>query len=115
MTDELDEILMSDEALTPSSEFAASVMHAVRQRSGPPAAIRFPWLCFTVSLVAGLACVLVVAALILTGKDHGLGITVMGDWITTLLFANPDVSVWAAMALIGSLLLVRLSVVFMSE
>jgi hypothetical protein len=41
--DKLDQILLEQEGLLPSSGFAASVMDAVRQEAATPAPIPFPW------------------------------------------------------------------------
>jgi hypothetical protein len=41
--DNLDRILLEQDALLPSSGFAASVMDAIQQRAAEPAPIPFPW------------------------------------------------------------------------
>jgi hypothetical protein len=40
---ELDRILLAEDALLPSSGFAASVMDVIQQRASEPAPIPFPW------------------------------------------------------------------------
>ena len=115
MTDELDVILLSDETLTPTPGFAASVMRAVRKSRSATAAIRFPWFCFAASLAAGLLCVLLPAAVMVGEKDNVLGPAGLVERITGVLLENADISLWAVPAAFGSMILVRLSVAFRSE
>ena len=42
--DDLDRLLSQDEALVPSSGFAAGVMLAVAREASEPRALAFPWL-----------------------------------------------------------------------
>jgi hypothetical protein len=49
--DQLDQILSSDDVLTPSSGFAAGVMEAVREAAGEPPPLPFPWGRFTAGLL----------------------------------------------------------------
>ena len=54
--DEIDRILVSEEALEPSSGFAASVMRAVRDTASELAPLPFPWWRFAIGVIAcGLA------------------------------------------------------------
>jgi hypothetical protein len=50
--DQLDQILSSDDVLTPSSGFAAGVMEAVCEASREPPPLAFPWLRFVAGLIA---------------------------------------------------------------
>jgi hypothetical protein len=48
---QLDQILSSDDVLTPSSGFAAGVMEAVREAAAEPPALPFPWRRFAAGLL----------------------------------------------------------------
>jgi hypothetical protein len=50
--DQLDEMMSSDDVLTPSSGFAAGVMDAVREAASEPPPLPFPWLRFAAGLIA---------------------------------------------------------------
>lgn len=64
-SDDLDRILSGEEALVPSSGFAASVMEAVRREASAPPPIPFPWRRAWPGVAAwGLALVLALIALI---------------------------------------------------
>jgi hypothetical protein len=49
--DQLDQILSSDDVLTPSSGFAAGVMEAVREAASEPPPLPFPWRRFAAGLL----------------------------------------------------------------
>jgi len=59
--DDLDRMLSGDDAVTPSSGFAARVMEAVQQAADEPPPLRFPWWRFAVGV---LACIVWAAAAI---------------------------------------------------
>jgi hypothetical protein len=49
--DDLDRLLLNDDALVPSSGFASSVMEAVQHAAEEPPPLRFPWWRFIVGVV----------------------------------------------------------------
>jgi len=56
MTEDLDQILLSDEDITPSDGFTASVMEAVRRDLTRESPIRFPWGRFAAGLIGSFLC-----------------------------------------------------------
>ena len=62
----LDQILL-EEALLPSSGFAASVMEAIEEQATQPAPIPFPWKLALPGLAALLAMVAIIVRLFVTG------------------------------------------------
>lgn len=68
--DELDEILLSDDFLEPSSGFAAGVMEAVRREAIEPSSLPFPWMWFTAGVLACL--VMAASASVLAPQFYGL-------------------------------------------
>ena len=59
--DDLDRLLVNDDALVPSSGFASSVMEAVQQAADEPPPLRFPW---WRSIVGVVGCIVWAAAAI---------------------------------------------------
>lgn len=115
MNDKLDALLTSDETVTPSPGFVASVMQAVHQSAKAPSAIRFPWRRFAAGILLGLLC-LTLGIPLLLGKD-------LSDirWVelTTISGAVNQTSMitilYSTLILVGSILLIRLTVEFVSE
>jgi len=64
--DQLDQILSSDDVLTPSSGFAASVMDAVRDAAAEPPPLPFPWRRFAAGLLT--CCISSAAAVVLVER-----------------------------------------------
>ena len=114
MTDNLDRILMSEEAVRPSDGFLASVMEAVRQCCDFKFPIRFPWGRFAAGLVGGLSCtvlsVILLAPELLCLRPRGTE-----AWIPIPQWLCAPEMIWTVIVLIVSWLVVRLSVEFTSE
>ena len=53
--DDLERLLLNDDALVPSSGFASSVMEAVQRAADEPPPLRFPWWRFIVGVVGCIA------------------------------------------------------------
>lgn len=117
---EIDRILASEEELTPSSGFAASVMEQVRQEAALPAPLPFPWKwAVPVLLLAAAACGWGAAELIRLGLpgagNFGLSLPDLNSltgWLTLIplphlsasLVGPVEQAAWVALAL-GSPLL----------
>jgi hypothetical protein len=65
-SDKLDQILLEQDSLLPSSGFAVSVMDAIQQQATAPAPIPFPWKLALPGIAALLAGFVVLCRLILT-------------------------------------------------
>lgn len=115
MTDELDRVLAFEEDIAASDGFLASVMAAVRQGTDYMAAMRFPWRRFAVGLAAGLASTLVSASIVLAAESPDLRRLVTGTALATTVWACASRALYLTMAVVGSLLAVRLSVDLASE
>ena len=98
--EDLDRILMSDEALEPSSGFTARVMESVRD---PLPERRFPWVRFTVGF--GTASVLACAGA-LTANTRSLGIQIPME-----VFAH-EIALGVAALLVGGAFLAIPKVLF---
>lgn len=116
--DEIDRILSREDEILPSSGFAVSVMDAVRREAAAPPPIPFPWK----RAIPGLVAAGVVLVLVLVG-----GVVAVGQLGRA---ASPDLSlafpslssstfglqrnlgsatIWTALALVASLISVKLS------
>jgi hypothetical protein len=114
MTDDLDRMLISDEVLTPSPGFTASVMDAVRETAAQTPTIKFPWLRFLISQFGGILFVLLGGRLFLAKAPGDLDINQLAAWAHILRQIEPNGFLLAALILLGSLLIIRLSVEFTS-
>jgi hypothetical protein len=115
--DEMDRILSREDEILPSSGFAVSVMDAVRREAAAPPPIPFPWKRALPGLVAGglaLAVVLVagIVAMVQLGRT-----STAAPFSTSLPTVTPPIfhggiesaAIWTAMALLGALVSVKLS------
>lgn len=107
MTDDLDKILASEEMVTPSPGFLASVMHAVHHSITSTAAIRFPWIKFAAGFLGGLLCLLFGVGMFL--PENLLDFRIIG------ISAWSNYACYASIVLPGILIAVRLSIEFTSE
>lgn len=116
--DEIDRILSREDEILPSSGFAVSVMDAVRREAAAPPPIPFPWK----RAIPGLVAAGVVLAIVLVG-----GVVAVGQLgratSPDLSLAFPSLSsstfglqrnlgsatIWTALALLASLVSVKLS------
>jgi len=81
--EEFDRVLLEEDALVPSSGFAASVMDAIHQQSAAPAPIPFPWkraLPGLAVLPVGIAAICWLAIFVIRRINH-MSTTEM-DWPT---------------------------------
>jgi hypothetical protein len=115
--DEIDRILSREDEILPSSGFAVSVMDAVRREAAVPAPIPFPWKRALPGLIAGgVALALVLVAGIVAIVQLGRASTT-APFSTSLPFGMPPIfhggmesaAVWTAMALLVTLVSVKLS------
>ncbi len=111
--DDLDRILASEEPLVPSSGFAASTMERVRETATAPPPLPFPWRRFLLGLLVTLAlsglCGWIAVRL---HALEALGATF--DSVSAAL-ADPHLGLplaGAAVSLVGTYLLVRLTLGF---
>jgi len=81
--DALDRILLED-ALVPSSGFAASVMQAIEEQVVQPAPIPFPWKLALPGLVALLVVVVVAVRLIVTSLHSSATINLDSTLVQTI-------------------------------
>ena len=107
--DLLDRILCSEKPLTPSPGFIASVMEAIHEQSRALQAIPFPWLRFAAGLIGGLLCLFL--SIVFFQSEDLLIIT----WASTLSQAWMHQILFATIVLVGSLLVVRISLEFFSD
>jgi hypothetical protein len=113
MKEDLGRILGSGEILEPSPDFVDSVMLEIRLGYSTAAPLRFPWMRFAIYFIGGLLCALLSAVMLLAEKLAG------NHFLESIarIFAE---SAWSgdiygiAIALLGSLLIVRISVEFSS-
>ena len=89
--DNLDRVLLEQDALLPSSGFAASVMDAIQQQAAAPAPIPFPWkqaLPGIAALLVGVVilCRLAVSAIHSMSQSAATGT----DWLTWLMSNAPS-------------------------
>jgi len=89
--DNLDRILLQQDALLPSSGFAASVMDAIQQQAAVPPPIPFPWkhaLPGIAALLVGVVilCRLAVSAIDGMSQDSATGV----DWLAWLMSNAPS-------------------------
>ena len=114
MTEDLDRILVSEESITPSDGFLASVMEAVRECHRYEMPLPFPWGRFVGGLVGALCCT-VLSTVLLAPKLPQLHILDKEAWtaIPPLLCA-PEI-VCTLIVLVGSLLAIHFSVTLTAE
>lgn len=115
MNNDLDRILASEELLTPSVGFVNRVTAAVRRAHDHVAPIRFPWQRFAVGLAAGCLCTLLSGAILLARDSAGLHGSGPAAWIQPTQWSYATAVLCLTMALIGSLLVVRISVDLTTE
>jgi len=115
--DELDRILSKQDAIQPSSGFAASVMETVRSEASAPPPIPFPWKrALPVLLLAGivLASVVIagVAAIASASRGGAVPQLATSSWSFFTLHAQGPVGTdvaWTAAALLSAFVSVKLS------
>lgn len=109
--DDIDRILADEPPLQPSSGFAAEVMEAVRRESEGPEPLAFPWGRVAPGLIiCGVACALGIALFPWGSAAASPGAAELARQMEQLL--RNETLAWAAGTLIGSLLLVRLTLRF---
>ena len=115
MNNDLDGILASEEPLTPSVGFANRVMAAIRRARDRVAPIRFPWQRFAAGLAAGCLCTLLSGAPLLARGSPGVHVSGPAAWIQLTQWGYATAVLWPTIALVGSLLAVRICVDLTSE
>ncbi len=114
MIDDLDRILVSEDSITPSGGFLASVMEAVREYRRYEIPIPFPWKRFTTGLVGGLSCT-ALSSILLAPELFPLRSPGVRTWLSVPQWPCAPETVWAVLVLAGSLLAVRFSVAWTSD
>ena len=116
---DLDRILSSEADIVPSSGFASSVMDAVRREASAPAAIPFPWRWALPGLIAASLAMLVAIVLsfdqvvvAVKAPPHPIALPSWANAVLTSPLTGE--SVWVALAVLLSLMSVRLSMRFVS-
>jgi hypothetical protein len=105
--DEIERALRDDETITPSPDFSARVMRAVRQEAEDLGAIRFPW---SRALPGLILCVLGLAAGLVTSPPPAAELRFLNDAVAKTLQVVPATTLIMALApLLGSWILVRLT------
>ncbi|MGB2986419.1 MAG: hypothetical protein WBE26_11100 [Phycisphaerae bacterium] len=112
MIDDLDRVLVSEDSITPSDGFLASVMEAVREFCHHE--IPFPWKRFTTGLVGGLSCT-VLSMILLAPELSPLRSPGVRAWLPISQWVCGPEIVWAVIVLAGSLLAVRFAVALTSD
>ena len=109
--DEIDRILGEESTLTPSSGFSASVMDAVRREATTPAPLPFPWHRVAPGLAICLLAIVAaaIAALPAPGGAEAEWAPLASRLEGTLLAQS---TLWLAGTLLGSWLVVRVSLIF---
>lgn len=116
--DEIDRILSREDEILPSSGFAVSVMDAVRREAAAPPPIPFPWKRAIPGLVAaGVVLVLVlVGGVVAVGQlgraaspDLSLAFPFLSSSTFGLQRSLGSATIWTALALVASLISVKLS------
>jgi hypothetical protein len=109
-SDDLDKILLSEKQIEPSSSFLADVMVRVRDEASYDPRIPFPWMRFAaVTLVAAILTIWIFPAEPVLRAMHSLSYAI-GKWMITLPdMALRDALLSASASLLGTLLLVWLS------
>jgi hypothetical protein len=104
--DDLDRVLSGEEDIVPSSGFVASVMDAVRREAEAPPQIPFPWK----RALAGLAaCTLALVSFVIVALMQTGGQAESSVLAAALESARAAGAGWIALALLLSLVSVRLS------
>jgi hypothetical protein len=111
--EDLDRILVSEEPLVPSSGFAASVVERARDAASAPPPLPFPWRRFVLGLLVTVALSGVCGWSL--ARLHGIEAmrTAVGGALAA--FADPRLArplAGAAAAIVGTYLLVRLTLGF---
>ena len=114
MIDDLDRILVSEDSITPTGGFLASVMEAVREYRRHEMPIPFPWKRFTTGLVGGLSCT-VLSMILLAPELSPLRSPGVRAWLPISQWVCGPEMIWAVLVLTGSLLAVRFSVAWTSD
>ena len=104
--DELDRILGSKEGLEPSSGLTRRVLEALEQERSTPPPIPFPWMRLLPAFVGALGIVVAFAFYLATEPLTPTPALDLAQWLHHPLAAPLG---WAALALIGSWAVVRLS------
>ncbi len=114
MIDDLDRILVSEDGITPSGGFLASVMEAVRECRRYEISISFPWKRFTTGLVGGLSCT-VLSMILLAPELIPIRSPGVRAWLPTPRWlCGPEIA-WAVVVLAGTLPAVRFAVALTSD
>lgn len=114
MTDDLDRILVSENSITPTDGFLASVMEAVRACHRNQILIPFPWKRFMTGLMGGLSCT-VLSVILLTPELPLLRSPGVRTWLPFAQWLCIPEIVWVVLTLAGCLLTVRFSVALTSD
>ncbi len=115
MLDDLDRILLGEPVVSPSSDFASRVMRAVRRSCVQFAPLPFPWQRFVAGLVGGLVCTFVTATRLMSGSRLNHTAFDATAWKDTLSRGLDPGLLGMTVALVMSLLVVRLSVMYASR
>ncbi len=115
--DEMDRILSREDEILPSSGFAVSVMDAVRREAAAPPPIPFPWKRALPGLVVGglaLAVVLVagIVAIVQFGRTSTTAQFSLPSGIPPIFSLHGGIesaAIWTGMALLATLVSVKLS------
>ena len=114
MTDDLDRILVSEESITPSGGFLASVMEAVRECRRYEIPIPFPWKRFATGLVGGLCCT-GLSMILLVPEVFPFRSPAIKTWLSIPQWLGAPEIFCAAVILAGSFLAIRFSIALTSD
>jgi hypothetical protein len=114
MIDDLDHVLVSEDSVTPSGRFLASVMQAVREDHRHEIPLPFPWSRFITGLAGGLACT-VLSVILLAPESFPLPLHGAQTWLPITQWLGVPESLWLVIVLAASLLAARLAVVLTSD
>ncbi len=111
--EDLDRILASEEALAPSAGFAASIMERAREAASAPPPLPFPWRRFVLGLLVTVALSGALGWAVARLEGIEAMRTAVGGALAA--FADPRLArplAGAAAAIVGTYLLVRLTLGF---
>ncbi len=122
--DEIDRILSREDGILPSSGFAVSVMDAVRREAAAPPPIPFPWKRALPGLIAGGFALVLVLVAVVAGVARLARASTMVPFspslslpsvAPTILQRNLEsAAIWTVMALLLTLVSVKISMRFAS-
>lgn len=102
LPEELDRILLEEDALLPSSGFALSVMDAIEEQARQPQAIPFPWKQALPGLAAFVIFVVMLVRLVPSAMRSAPVALVLPQWLNVVLSPTMRVQVGFALLVLAA-------------